>query len=70
VKSETGSVDPSHITNAVDVMLSLAENDLPDEATPSLGELRRLFPEYEKQMPAKMAARWGKVVTAIYGGGR
>jgi len=70
VKSEAGGVDPSHITNAVDVMLSLAENDLPDEATPSLGEIRRLFPEYEKQMPTRMAARWGRIVTAIYGGGR
>lgn len=67
-KKRDGSVDPDVLDRCYDVMVRIGENDQPDSAIPALAEMRREFPNY--QPPAKLAARHGKLATAIYGGGR
>ena len=67
-KQRDGAVDSDVLDRCYDVMVRIGEADQPDSAIPSLAELTRLFPDYRP--PAKLAARHGKLATAIYGGAR
>jgi hypothetical protein len=59
------NVDTAVLDRAVEVMVHLAENDLPDAAVPSLSALKPMFPKYRPS--EKLAARYGKVVSAVMG---
>ena len=59
------SVDTAVLDRAVEVMVHLAENDLPDAAVPSLSALKPMFPHYRPS--EKLAARYGKVVSSVMG---
>jgi hypothetical protein len=64
-RRKESEIDHAVLDRAVEVMVHLAENDLPDAAVPSLSALKPLFPKY--QPPSRLAARYGKVVSAVMG---
>jgi hypothetical protein len=64
-RRKESEVDTAVLDRAVEVMVHLAENDLPDAAVPSLSALKPMFPHYRPS--EKLAARYGKVVSAVMG---
>ena len=67
-KRKNGGVDDAKIERAFDLLVTMAEGDLPDFSVPCLAEVRREFPAFRAS--AKVAARHTKVVMAIEGVGR
>lgn len=65
-KAEDGGVDDAMSSKACELLIEMAEGDQPDLSIPCLAEIKLLLPDYK--MPAKLAARHAKVVTAIFGG--
>jgi len=65
-KVEDGGVDDDMATKACELLVEMAEGDQPDLSIPCLAEIKTLLPTYK--MPAKLAARHARIVTAIYGG--
>lgn len=65
-KVEDGSVDDAVATQACELLITMSEGDQPDLAVPCLAEIKTLLPAYK--MPAKLAARYSKIVMAIHGG--
>lgn len=65
-RAKAGPVDDEVLDRCFDVMVRIGEADQPDSAIPALAEFRKVFPKFQPN--AKLAARHGKLVSALYGG--